>query len=159
MKQSDSEITRAISCVTRYLKVRLRSQQEIVQYLERKQFLPDVSRQCLDVCQQRGWIDDHQFATAWINARLHKPLGVNRIRWELEQKGIDPVMIEALIVQLIDPKMERASIHFLLMQQQERVVDKPPDVRRRRLIRFLKYRGFTSEGIERAIQHYYDDSQ
>lgn len=78
--------------------IRQRSEKEIKDYFITKQ--REISQLVIDATVQtlkkKGMINDGQFAKAWIEARSKK-YGVNRIKQELFQKGIDRDIINEVI--------------------------------------------------------------
>src|SRR3989344_5760888 len=80
----------------RYFAVRPRSVYETTMYLKHRVKLPEneIQKQ-LDIVIRNGLLNDDEFATWWVTARLNnKPKSIYVIKKELEQKGIADDIIE-----------------------------------------------------------------
>jgi regulatory protein len=143
---------KARACVERLLKIRPRSEEEIKAKLRQKKFAQDIIKETLDHYRTLKLLDDRSFARSWIVSRLNRPFGTQRIRYELIQKGVDPLIIkEELDKALIDHSEEE--IVFALAQlriAQYRRLE--PLKARSRLTGFLSRRGFSPQAIQKAIK-------
>src|SRR5919197_1354126 len=89
---------RAKENALRLLSFRARSREELRRRLERKGYESVVIDDVLAELISSQLLDDTQFTRAWVEARTTgRPMGRQRIAWELRQKGVDPETIgEAL---------------------------------------------------------------
>jgi len=100
MNASDDFI-KAKNTVFLLLKFRQRSEYEIAQHLRRKQISGETIKEVIRFFKKANLVNDNAFAKSWVQARLLKPFGAQRIRLELRQKGIrDDIIAEQL--RLID---------------------------------------------------------
>lgn len=151
-KPISNEILDAKRIVERLLKYRLRSARELVAKLKAKQITGATIEKTLDYYKQIGIVDDVLFTRGWINSRLNKPMGINRIRWELRHKGIDPEIINQELNRVLGDYDEQeaadkiARKRFLQYQRINLLKAK------RRLMSYLMRRGFAMETVRRVVR-------
>ncbi len=98
--------------------------------------------------QKQGWQSDQRFAENYVRARWQRGHGPVRIRYELQQKGLAP--------ELIDATLSRSGIDWeqaLERIYRQKYANKPitnPTERAKRW-RFLQQRGFAYEQIHRLL--------
>ena len=102
----------------------------------------------LDWLASLNYLDDNRFAEAFVRASVLKGRGPDRIRRELQQKGVAPeVTAQALAESGVDWQAEARELH-------RRKFGQPPtDAKSRaKQMRFLLYRGFSMEVASRMMQ-------
>jgi len=129
------------------LKFRLRSEKEIYERLKKKKFEEEIIRQTVAFLKDKGFIDDELFAKAWIESRLKKPLGLRRIRQELNLKGIDAGIIESRISEIKKNYPERDLVERIAHERFKRLKCIEPGLARERVYAYLLRRGFSPEVI------------
>ncbi|QTF07390.1 recombination regulator RecX [Brenneria izadpanahii] len=104
-------------------------------------------------CTEHGWLDDERYARRYISSRSRKGYGVQRIKAELGQKGIDKATIAAALnecdidwYQLAKVAAERKFGHPLPVEWKEKA----------KLQRYLQYRGFSHEEIHSIYANFSD---
>lgn len=153
MPQTDIEdLRRARNAIFRLLKVRLRSEQEIRERLERKQFCEDIIEKTIQYFKEIELIDDRQFAQKWISSRLLKPFGMNRIRYELKTKGIQDEIIQQELKNIKDDYPEEEIVLNLVKKQAARHKNIEPNKLKSRIYGYLARKGFRSEIILKALK-------
>jgi len=113
-----------------------------------QEFLADEINEVLDELEADGLLNESRFAESFVNSRIRRGLGPARIRRELGEKGVRG--------QAADLAFEAAEADWL--EQARAVREKkfgnelPSEYKERaRQARFLQYRGFTSEQIQRVL--------
>ena len=101
-KEKEELFSEARNTVFRLLKFRLRSEKEIYGKLKAKNLPASVIKQTIEYFKALDLIDDCHFAQAWTSSRLKKPFGINRIRLELKENGIDQEIIDETIKEKTD---------------------------------------------------------
>ena len=96
-------------------------------------------------------MDDQQFASLWISSRLKKPFGLNRIRFELKQKGIDPEIISQETKRAQENYDESETILGLAQKRVAKYRNCNPKTAKRRLYDYLLRRGFQRGIIQKTI--------
>lgn len=103
----------------------------------------------LDKAAADGYLSDERFAEAYSRSRNNKGFGRERIANELMQKGVDATLIADALAQVQDTD-NRALSHTW----RKKFNHVPQDFKEKmKQIRFLRYRGFTQEEIERFFAH------
>lgn len=133
------------------LKFRLRSERELIERLKSKKFDPAVIKEIVDFLKLKDFINDEVFASAWIRSRLKKPLGLRKIRQELQIKGIDKDIIDKKIEEAKKSYSEYETVEYLARKRSERLKGLEPKKARARLFSYLVRRGFSSEAAINAL--------
>lgn len=98
----------------------------------------------IQYCLSRHWLDDNNYISQYIDIRVRKGYGKNRIFMELKQKGLDKSLILAVINQkdidwhqlaLNQVNKKFTNINLRNIQQKSKINQ------------FLLYRGFCQEEI------------
>lgn len=133
------------------LKFRLRSEKELSQRLKRKKFSPEAIRDTLLFLQEKDFINDRNFARAWISERLRKPLGLRRLAQELKLKGVDEQIIESEISLLKEDYPEKEIIESLVKQRLKKYRGLNRQKSKRRAYAYLLRRGFSPGTVIDAL--------
>jgi regulatory protein len=114
----DAEVGKLMERVYGLSSFRMRSEKEIRDFLKRLSFKrklkggeeisPIVIESTIDRAIKKGLISDLAFAKAWIDSRSKK-YGINRIKQELFQKGIDREVVEEVIEGLSSENVEQTA--------------------------------------------------
>lgn len=114
---------------------------------------PEVSEQDIDAviqwCYEHNWLDDARFASRFISSRARKGYGPQRVRQELQQKGIDR--------QQCDAAMQGCDIDWEALARDSacRKFGEPLPhafAEKVKVQRYLQYRGFYMEDIQALWQ-------
>jgi len=73
------------------LKRKLQLSSQRAAYLQQQEAAPipeELLEKVLDWCQENGWLNDQRFTERFIQSRARKGYGPQRVRMELQQKGI-----------------------------------------------------------------------
>ena len=88
----------AMTIALRKLNAHARTRHEISRVLSDKGVDEGVSLLVLDRLTELGYIDDSEFAQAWVRSRIKsRGLAPSVLRRELQTKGVDPELIEAAL--------------------------------------------------------------
>lgn len=153
-KDSRKALLKAKQAVDRLLKIRLRSEQEIRSRLLLKQFPDEVISEVINFYKELGLIDDRQFAKRWIVSRQSKPYGLNRIRFELKNKGISEQILNEELSAGFENFSEDQVVCQLAKRRAEKYTNIEPEKRRKRIYDYLQRRGFSQKSIIKAIKNY-----
>ncbi|MBI5449984.1 MAG: regulatory protein RecX [Gammaproteobacteria bacterium] len=142
--------TRAIGLLAR----REHSRAELQDKLQRRDYPPRQVVEVLTALQHEGLVNDRRFAEQFVHARQQRGQGVQRIRRELRERGVDGELIE----QALAGTMGQDWMAQLRAVQRKRFGRLPQDARERaRQARFLYYRGYTAEQVNRLFRMQDDD--
>jgi regulatory protein len=135
---------RAKENALRLLGFRARSRDELRRRLERKGYESVVIDDVLAELVSSQLLDDTQFTRAWVEARTTgRPMGRQRIAWELRQKGVDPETIGEALEARSSPDAELGLAMTVGRQTVERVRGMERQAARRKLAAALQRRGFS----------------
>ncbi len=150
---------------------RARTRTELRRRLRQKGFQPARIDLCLDRLQEKGFIDDEAVAAAFVRDRLrHRPRGKTALAAELRAKGVSGDLAGRTIndvfeaAETSDDELAHTVAEKWVARQPEAVLDalaneeRSPakEKARRRLLGYLKRRGFRGEslslGVRRAVE-------
>lgn len=128
------------------LSYRMRSEWEIVTYLQRKQ-CPDVYiTQVCNKLQTLGYINDEDFARNWISGRRAlKPISRRKLTQELQQKRIPRQIIDRVLQEDRVVVDETATLRDLIAKKQSRYPD------RNKFMQYLARQGYGYHDIRQAL--------
>lgn len=131
------------------LAMREHSRKELRGKLQARMDDTDSLDDVLDRLEQDELLSDQRFAEAFVRSRINRGQGPVRLRQELMQRGVT----EALAHQAIE---SQGCDWFALAEEvaERRFGSEPASERRElaRRLRFLQYRGFTTEQCRRALR-------
>jgi len=130
----------------RLLGQREHSRAELLRKLAAHEKEPGELGRALDDLQARGFISQERVAESVVHRRAAK-LGSQRIRQELQAKGLEPQIVQETLAALRGSELERAHAVW------QRKFDAPPAnaSERAKQTRFLLARGFTSDVVRRLL--------
>lgn len=152
MSSSGSEKAKARESAFRLLKLRPRSEYELRQKLGRKQYSDETIDETIQYLKQLQLIDDRRFTKAWINSRLARPFGLNRIRQELKLKGIEEQIIKEELSTAKETFTEDETVLNLAQRRFKRYKNIERIKAKRRTYEYLVRRGFSSAAITKALR-------
>jgi regulatory protein len=121
-----------------------------------REFDADDVDMAIERLVEEGLLSDARFAEAFTSARLRKGQGPTRIRGELKQRGVAARLIDAQLDSVDTDWMDMART----VREKKFGPGRPADYRERaKQSRFLQYRGFTGEQIQRAFDADDDDNE
>ena len=145
--ETQPSLSKALSHSFRYLATRPRSQFELTQYLLRKHS-PEIVNAALKVLQDKGLVDDHEFAHLWVQSRLtNKPRSSFVIAKELHVKGVIKEAIESALHDADDS----ASAYKAVRKFTRRLSKSTTAEFQRKSWQFLRRRGFSSSVIRDTL--------
>ncbi len=129
------------------LKFRLRSEKEISERLKKKKFPEQVINATVAFLKEKKFIDDDEFARAWIESRIKKPLGLRRLKEELRVKGIDKEIIESSIREVRRDYAEADIVAEAAAEKLSRIKGVEPQKAKSRVYAYLLRRGFSPDVV------------
>lgn len=144
LRQEANE-SKAYAAALRYLGLRIRSKQEIRDYLKRKELDANIHA-VIDRLERENYLNDEDFAIRWQQMRLEQSRSPQAIRAELIKKGISKDILDTVAIEKDDPHVLDAIIHLAEKKQRYRTVEK------QKLIAYLGGRGFRYNDIRLAAE-------
>ena len=136
----------------RLLGAREYSRAELERKLAPFEETPGSLAEALDALQAKGFIDDQRVLESVLHRRAVK-LGINRIRQELQVKGLAPEAVLDAVTQLRATEVERAREVW-----RKKFGVPPTDAAgRAKQMRFLASRGFAGDTINKVVSGSFDD--
>lgn len=131
------------------LSYRARTDHELRERLERREFPPDIITEAMDRLAELKLVDDTRYAHDFARDRVEiGKKGKWRIRGELIKRGVDRKEIDRALEQAPD---ELKAARELVTKYRPRYARLEPDVGRRRLYALLVRRGFSVDTIREAL--------
>lgn len=138
----DKGYDRALNLISR----RPRSEWELHDYLKRKDYDEQTAQQIINKLNERGYVDDNDFAKRWVESRrLLKATSKRRLTQELRQKRVSGEIIDEVLA--ADETDEREVLRELIARkrQQSRYQD---DLK---LMQYLSRQGYNYDDIKSAL--------
>ncbi len=146
-----TEEERARAYLLKLFKHRPRSWYEALTRLQQKGFSQEIIRSVLEQATRAGIIDDAKFAQLWVEDRLlRRPRSRQLLERELRAKGVAPEHIQQALSRAgLD---EEALVRQLITEYLPKLRALDEQVRLRRLVGFLRRRGFSEQTIYRVLK-------
>lgn len=145
MKPSLSTMDHALTI----LASRDHSTKEMAHKLKVKGHEVEQIAQTIDSLLEMNYLNDQRFAEFYVRSRINKPLGPQRIRQELRQKGITDEMIERALEENEADWFELAKELKIRKFGAESTRDFKEKAKQ---TRYLQYRGFGFDQIKYALE-------
>ncbi|MDF1513514.1 MAG: RecX family transcriptional regulator [Anaerolineae bacterium] len=146
--QTADEGERARSRALDFLSYRPRSEWEVREYLQKREYSTAVIEAVVNALCEVKLIDDYAFAQYWLENRARfRPKGKRMLSRELRQKGVSSQQIE----QVLETYEEEKAARRVFEDQARRLQNQPPDVFRRRMLERMSRRGFSYELIQELL--------
>jgi regulatory protein len=152
MENTQDTIKPYIQLTLGYLAIRIRSKQELVQYLESKTKDSNIIESVLNYLDTHNLINDEEFACAWAESRLRKNKGDLYIKQELHQKGI-PNSIIQLILKNIDNESWNMSIKNCLSKYENKWKSLKGYAQKSMIYAILGQRGYSAPRIDAFLKN------
>ena len=150
IKQEQAEDFPIKNTCLRLLSIREHSQHELRQKLILKGFAASAITAVLDDLFEQGWQSDERFAIAYLRYRAASGFGLQRIRYELRQRGIGTELIAKVLVENADEYIANIEEIYLKKYDAKREITKAEWLKRSR---FLLQRGFSNTNISALFKH------
>jgi regulatory protein len=128
---------------------RSNSSKELEHKMRRKGYEMQTIQSVIQTLIQQNYINDTKFAREWVLQQINNHQGVNKIRYNLKQKGFkNDEVLQA--VQLYTKDMEFATA-IRTAEKKIKTLTGTPVQQKNKLITFLQRRGFTTEAIKSVL--------
>ncbi|HEY5931616.1 MAG TPA: regulatory protein RecX [Nitrospira sp.] len=135
----------------RFLARRDRTVAQVEQYLASKGASPLQVRQTVRRLSDLSYLNDHAYAQRWVYNRLaSRPMGQERLKAELQAKGIAETLADRVIAEAFRDVDEETLAHRALKAKQHH----GRRLTSSQMLHFLRQRGFSEEAIDRMIGEY-----
>ena len=145
MAKDTKDLLKAKKLTFNLLKIRPRSEYELVAYLTRKGFSKEIIKQTIDYLSRLRLVDDLSFARAWAESKAKQSIGKTRLRFELLKKGLKPNIINQVIEETFESVDEEKTVRGLVQRMMQKYSKLDKDTAKRRLWSYLSRRGFSKD--------------
>jgi len=121
---------------------------ELRRKLEKRDMPGELVEQALLGLIEDGLLHEGRFAESFVSSRIRKGQGSLRIRADLSERGVSQALIEQALAEAECDWFELASQVRIKRFGHDLPADFPQKAKQ---LRFLQYRGFTSEEIHFAV--------
>ena len=134
------------------LKSRGYTEKQLAEKLRAGKYPETVIEEALSYVCSFGYIDDAAYARSYVEDQIEKK-SVRRIAEELQRKGVDRGLIEEalLFVQERDGGQDEEGMIRRLLEKKHFDPETADFAEKRRIQAFLMRKGFTADGIRRAM--------
>mgnify|MGYP000507114350 CR=1 FL=1 len=133
----------------RYLTRREHGRVELARKLRAKGFDPDEISETLDALVQAGYLSDQRFTENYIRYRLNRGKGPVNIVQELLTKGVSQALVNEHMLAFSEVWVAQANVVRQKKFGAKAAIDFTEKAKQ---MRFLQYRGFTTEQINQAFE-------
>ena len=144
----------ALDTAIRLLAGRSHGRAELEAKLKKKGFEADAISKALQRLDELGLTDDRAFAQSCMAGMARRrPEGRLKTRARLKQKGVPDNIIDEVV-----SSVDQATLCRAAAEKKLRSLSGPPEQKKKKLIAFLKNRGFDWESIRETVTQVTGDS-
>lgn len=158
---SESNLLKTKDSAFRFLSRRHHSVSELRTKLIKKKYLKEIIENVLQDLADKNFLDDEQFAKAYIEEKsVKKKIGINRLKAELFKRGIDRKIVDKVLSN-VDSELSYDQALELAKRKSEFLRRKEIDKRKlkSKIFSFLSSRGFESEIIMKVLHNLEPDEE
>jgi regulatory protein len=145
--QDHSLESKAYNLSLGYISYRPRSRREVTDYLRRKDYEPELIERVEQRLEEYHFIDDAEFAAAWIRHRQSlRPRSRRALEAELVLKGVARDTIAGALAELGDEGQDQMLVD-LIEKKRSHTRYQDPD----KLMQYLARQGFGYDQIKKAL--------
>ena len=149
----DKLIARVKSNAYALLRIRPRSEKELVSRLGDKGYAEVAVKLVVEDLKKKGMVDDHKFARFWVDSRMHlNPVGDVILKHELRGKGVSDDIIEATLSSRGKEYDEYDVAKDMALERFKRLEKVDKHKATKRVYDFLLRRGFKYDVVRRIIE-------
>ena len=143
----ESEKQTAFNKTVNYLKASLKTKKQVREYLHKKEYNKVTIDYCVAKLEEYGYISDRQYAMSYINTYRNK-YGIMRLKGNLVAKGVDKTLVDECIAEAMEENPESSIDMVATKYLKNKTID---DKTIQKLIRFLSYRGYDFDSINKVV--------
>jgi regulatory protein len=149
--QARAGSSKAYNQAVGYISLRLRSEQELRQYLRRKGYDDGITDEIIERLRAISLLDDAKFAAAYVRDRqIGRPRSASALRFELAKRGVNREVIDEVLAS------ELASDGSAALELARRKRRQYPDDSK--LMAYLARQGFRYDEVRRALEQLAEES-
>ena len=146
---------KALNSALRILTGRDHSKSELIRKLKQRGLKSEDIEKAVWECERLDYINDERTARVYINQMIRKGHGLNRIRHEMNKKGLRSQRIQNILSE-IESDIDEAEGAERILEKNVKRFEREADLKKRRdkIYRFLYARGFSQDTIRKLINKY-----
>ena len=143
--KDDSTFGKAYARALDLILRRMRSRKEIEDYARRKEWAEDTTRRVIARLEERGYLNDQEFAESWVRSReAIKPSSRRKLEMELRQKGVASAIIQSVLAEEGDHD-ELSTLRRTVAKKQARYDDP------QKFMAYLARQGYNFDVIKQVL--------
>mgnify|MGYP005755903333 CR=1 FL=1 len=147
---AEDRIKKGFNLSLKYLSFRMRTELEVIQYLQSKEYVDDEIAKVLSKLKDYNFLNDEEYANAFVRTKKNTGnKGPAIISQQLKKKGVQQALIEQSLGQFSYAEQLQQVITFIEKQHQKNKRESE-QAYRQKVTRQLLSKGFTYEVIEEA---------
>ncbi|MCF6139308.1 recombination regulator RecX [Pseudalkalibacillus berkeleyi] len=149
--QLQDQFQKGLNMAMNYLSYRMRSMDEIRQYLIKKEFEPHTAESVIERIKELGYLDDMEFSKMFIRSKvMTTKKGPKALKQDLKQKGVDDLTIEnALTIYTEEEQVDEATKLVEKKAKQSKKLSE--HALKQKIGQVLQQKGYAWSIIEQAI--------
>lgn len=149
----------AFNASVRYLSYRQRTEDEVVKYLKKRDYIEEIILKVINRLREVNYIDDNKYAINYINTSIAKQnRGIDLIRKELLDKGIKERIVSThLYLYPLEKELEFATsiaTNYVLSRKEY-----PLNQLKNKIYIKLHRKGFSEDSIKAALKNLDQDKE
>ncbi len=149
----ENELLKAKQVVYNYATYTTRTERQVFEKLRKSGFGEEVIKFAIDFVKEYKLIDDEKYAALFIQEKAKfKKWGINKIKIELLQKGIEKKIIEEQIDYLYNEEIDFENALKLAEKKLKAILSKPTEKQRQSVTNHLLNRGYNWDIIKKVLQ-------
>ena len=135
--------TKAMDKAIRFLGYRARTEKEIKDKLNEKEFDEKVIKKTIINLKKMGYLSDREFVESWVKDRIStKPSGKKLLSLELQKKGVSEKLTQKQLDKLVNKKTEMEMAKKALIKADKQYRNLTGQGKKQKIITYLARRGF-----------------
>ncbi|WP_053955890.1 regulatory protein RecX [Inediibacterium massiliense] len=135
-----------------FLKFSGRTQKEMEKKLKDQGYEDHIIHRVINFLMEYGWINDEEMAKYLVKSKLEgKKYGKNRIKQELQQKGVENEWIENALEEEFNEEKEYENARLLALRKRKSIKDEDSRKIYEKIGRYLVYKGYGYDLIRKVL--------
>ena len=144
--QKESESKLAWEKALKLVSTRYKTQKEIYQYLQEKEFSPNVIFATIEKLNEYHFIDDKRYAESYVSHKINKD-GPKKIKQELLGKGVSESIVDEVLGAVDSQDQVIVNLVNKYMKNKENTKENYI-----KMFRYMQGKGFDYEQVKNAIK-------
>ncbi len=141
--QFESEMDSAFDQAIKYISKYQKTESELVDYLQKKGYMPSLCQAVLKKVKEYRYIDDKNFVEAYVKQNRGR-VGINKIKQSLKQKGISDELISQIEIEEDISDLQKIALKYLKNKEKN-------SANMQKCMKFMFSRGFSYDDISKTI--------